>query len=139
MLDTNTPIYLIEHRPPEVAQRVNALAEDERLCMSFFTFAELLKGAAGSVRRDEVLRRLDALVSLVSQVPVVYGASRGLCEHYALQVTRLKSAGTPIGANELWIACHALAEEATLVTDNRREFARVAGLRLDNWVSAGAA
>ncbi len=136
MLDTNTLIYLIKHRPPEVAQRVNALAEDERLCMSFFTFAELLKGAAGSVRRDEVLRRLD---SLVSQVPVVYGASRGLCEHYALQVTRLKSAGTPIGANDLWIACHALAEEATLVTNNRREFARVAGLRLDNWVSAGAA
>ncbi len=136
MLDTNTLIYLIKHRPPEVAQRVNALAEDERLCMSFFTFAELLKGAAGSVRRDEVLRRLD---SLVSQVPVVYGASRGLCEHYALQVTRLKSAGTPIGANDLWIACHALAEDATLVTNNRREFARVAGLRLDNWVSAGAA
>ncbi|MGK2915564.1 MAG: hypothetical protein ACSLE5_14150 [Porticoccaceae bacterium] len=39
-----------------------------------------------------------------------------------------------MGANDLWIACHALAEDATLVTNNTREFTRVAGLRVVNWV-----
>lgn len=42
-----------------------------------------------------------------------------------------RATGTPIGANDLWIACHALAEDAVLVTNNVREFERVEGLRLD--------
>jgi tRNA(fMet)-specific endonuclease VapC len=46
----------------------------------------------------------------------------------------LKDAGTPIGANDLWIACHALAEQATLVTHNIREFQRIKGLKLEDWV-----
>jgi len=41
---------------------------------------------------------------------------------------------TPIGANDLWIACHALAEDATLMTHDTRKFARVVGLRLEDWV-----
>ena len=45
----------------------------------------------------------------------------------------LRAAGTPIGANDLWIACHALADECTLVTNKLREFERVSGLRLENW------
>jgi tRNA(fMet)-specific endonuclease VapC len=130
MLDTNTLIYMIKQKPPEVAERVNQLPPEDTLCMSFITWAELLKGAAGSSKPAEVRRRLDALAR---EVPVRYAASAALCEHYALQFMRLKSAGTPIGANDLWIACHALADEATLVTNNLREFQRVEGLRLDNW------
>jgi tRNA(fMet)-specific endonuclease VapC len=60
-----------------------------------------------------VLRRLD---NLVRQVPVAYPADARICRHYAEQFIRLKTAGTPIGANDLWIACHALAADATLVT-----------------------
>ena len=41
----------------------------------------------------------------------------------------------PIGANDFWIACHAHADDCTLVTNNLREFERVAGLRLENWAS----
>lgn len=67
-------------------------------------------------------------------MPVIYPAGPAICRHYAEQFTRLKEAGTPIGANDLWIACHALAEEATLVTHNTREFERVVGLRLVDWV-----
>lgn len=66
---------------------------------------------------------------------MIYPAGPAICRHYAEQFTRLKDAGTPIGANDLWIACHALAEAATLVTHNTREFARVAGLRLEDWVA----
>lgn len=131
LLDTNILIYLIKNKPPSVARRIDALGDDTMLGMSFFSYAELLKGAERSTRKPDVLRRLD---ELTRQIPVVYRADRSLCEHYAAQFTRLNEAGTPIGANDLWIACHALAEDATLVSNNSREFERVAGLRLENWV-----
>ena len=75
------------------------------------------------------------LERLTRQVPVVYDGTPRLCEHYATQFTRLKLAGTPIGANDLWIACHALALEATLVTHNTREFERIDGLCLEDWAA----
>jgi antitoxin VapB len=59
-----------------------------------------------------------------------------ICRHYAEQFTRLKAAGTPIGANDLWIGCHAMAESATLVNNNEAEFRRLDGLRVENWVVA---
>ncbi len=62
-----------------------------------------------------------------------YPRGPAICKHYAEQFSRLKLAGTPIGANDLWIACHALADDATLVSHNTREFARVEGLKLDDW------
>jgi len=131
MLDTNVLIYLIKNKPESVTQRVNALGEDDELCMSFVTYAELLKGAEGSTRKAEVLRRLEGLTR---QVPVLYPSGTGLCEHYAEQSVRLKAAGTPIGSNDLWSACHALAEASVLVTNNESEFKRVAGLTVENWV-----
>jgi tRNA(fMet)-specific endonuclease VapC len=48
--------------------------------------------------------------------------------------SRLRGVVTPIGGNDLWIACHALALDAELVTSNRREFLHLDGLRLENWV-----
>jgi len=131
MLDTNTLIYFIKHRPAAVAGRVNALSADDALCMSFVTYAELLKGAERSSRKADVLRRLEGLTR---QVPVLFDIGRALCAHYAVQFTRLKESGRPIGGNDLWIACHALAENAVLVTHNTREFERIDGLRLANWV-----
>lgn len=130
MLDTNILIYLIKMKPPGVVRRVNALREEDRLCMSFVSYAELLKGAERSSRKTEVLRQLDGLIR---EIPVHYAASPALCRHYAEQFTLLKAAGTPVSANDLWTACHALAENAVLVTNNAREFERVAGLRLENW------
>jgi tRNA(fMet)-specific endonuclease VapC len=132
LLDTNILIYLIKNHPPAIAQRIDVLADDDQLCMSFITWAELLKGAERSTRKPEVLRRLDMLAR---QVTVIYPTGAAICRHYAEQFTRLKEAGTPIGANDLWIACHALAEDATLVTHNTREFQRIVGLRVEDWVS----
>lgn len=135
MLDTNILIYLMKNRPPAVADRVNALDGRASLCMSFFTFAELRMGAERSTQKSGVLHRLDALTQII---PVRYSVAPAICEHYAVQFTRLRSAGTPIGANDLWIASHALAEGCTLVTNNIREFERVAGLRLENWAEDSA-
>jgi tRNA(fMet)-specific endonuclease VapC len=133
MLDTNILIYLLRHHPPAIAARVDALPVEDTLCMSFVTYAELLKGAERSTRKADVIRRLQRLAR---QIPIVYPIGAGICRHYAEQFTRLRAAGTPIGANDLWIACHALAEGATLVTNNEREFRRLDGLAVENWVTA---
>lgn len=133
LLDAHILICLIKNQRPEVARRVDGLGEEDRLCMSFVTWAELLKGAERSARKPEVLRRLDVLAR---QVAVLFPSGPAICRHYAEQFTRLKDAGTTIGANDLWIACHALAEDATLVTHNMREFERVAGLRVEDWAAA---
>ena len=85
------------------------------------------------MRFNDAVRASPHPTNLTRQIPVHYAAGPALCRHYAEQFTRMKTAGTPIGANDLWIACHALAEDAILVTNNTREFERVAGLRLENW------
>ena len=130
MLDTNIIIYLLKNKPVAVAERVNALSDDDVLCMSFITYAELLKGAERSVRKAQVQKQIK---QLTLSIPVEYAMNAKICQHYAQQFTQLKAAGTPIGANDLWIACHALASDATLVTNNMREFERVQGLTIENW------
>jgi tRNA(fMet)-specific endonuclease VapC len=110
---------------------VNALEGDATLGMSFVTYAELLKGAERSTRKPQVLRGLEQLIRTVS---VRFEMDAALCRHYAQQSGRLRKAGNLIGGNDLWIACHALMLDATLVTNNLREFERVEGLRLENWV-----
>ena len=130
MLDTNILIYLIKNKPPSVANKVNSLSADDQLCMSFFTYAELLKGAERSSKKTQVLHNLERLAR---QIPVLFVATQTLCQHYADYFTRLKMAGTPIGANDLWIACHALAEQAVLVTLNTKEFSRIDALTVQDW------
>ena len=102
--------------------------------MSFITWAELLQGAEGSQRRQATLQQLDALSRLVT---VLYPDGPAICRHYAQQATALRRRGTPIGANDLWIACHALAIGATLVSHNVREFERIEGLQLVDWAADG--
>lgn len=132
MLDTNILIYLLKNKPPVVAERINALDKDDGLCMSFFTYAELLKGAERSTRKTQVLNLLSQLTRII---PVQFDTNPGLCQHYATQFTLLKTAGTPIGGNDLWIACHALSQSATLVTHNVCEFERVVGLKIEDWAA----
>jgi tRNA(fMet)-specific endonuclease VapC len=131
MLDTNTLIYLIKRHPASVAHRVRSFGPEDRLCMSFVSYAELLKGAEGSSRQADVLRQLEFLLR---DVPVRFPSDNSICTHYAAQVVKLKKAGTPIGGNDLWIGCHALAEQAVLVTNNTSEFIRIDGLVVENWV-----
>lgn len=135
LLDIGTLTQLIAHQPPELASRVDALAENDCLGMSFVTWGQLLEGAERSARRAEVVRRLEALAW---QVPVRQPAAAAVARHYAEQSVRLGDAGVRFATNDLWVACHALAEEATLVTPDTARFAAVAGLRLDNWCAAPA-
>lgn len=133
MLDTNIIIYLLRNKPPEVIQRLNALDEGSKICMSFVTYAELLKGAEKSTRKVQVIKQIK---NLVQSINVEFVTNEKLCESYASNFTRLKDAGNQIGANDLWIACHAISFGATLVTNNVREFERINQLNIENWVNS---
>src|SRR5271168_2726834 len=96
---------------------------------SIIVAAELRYGAAkkGSLRLtrqlEAVLGAVDVL-ALEAPTDAAYGELRA----------RLEEAGKLIGANDLLIAAHALDLDHTLVTDNEREFSRIDGLRVDNWL-----
>jgi tRNA(fMet)-specific endonuclease VapC len=130
MLDTNILIYFLNKKSTRIAERIDNLPPEAQLCMSFITYAELLKGAERSTKKTAVLRQLDQLTRII---PVDFIADLSMCQQYAEQFARLKEAGTPIRANDLWIACHALAQACVLVTNNVREFERVRGLEIENW------
>ncbi|MFW5826810.1 MAG: type II toxin-antitoxin system VapC family toxin [Alkalispirochaeta sp.] len=131
MLDTNILIYLMKHKSQSIVERIAAIGDEGEAVMSFVTYAELVKGAAGSDRTEKVL---SVLSELTRKIPVDYAIGEELCRHYGHYAMRLQTAGTPIGGNDLWIACHALARGAVLVTNNTSEFSRIEGLQLENWV-----
>lgn len=132
MIDTNIISYLMKKNPLSVVIKVSQLTENDKIIMSFVTYAELLKGAKASPHETVILQKL-ALI--LQRVKVVYPTDSAISEHYAEQFLQLKAKGTPIGNNDLWIACHALAEKAVLVTHNVKEFERINGLMIEDWVA----
>ena len=130
MLDTNICIYIARRKPPEVFARFEKLKTGEAV-LSVVTYGELRFGAAKSKRRDEVLKDLEELTSFlpVRVLPVA------AAEEYGRLRSHLEEKGRPIGGNDLWIAAHASAEKLVLVTNNVREFARVPGLKTQNWAA----
>jgi tRNA(fMet)-specific endonuclease VapC len=128
LLDTNICIYIAKRRPPEVAGRFESLRPGE-VGMSMITYGELLLGAEKSQHPQPTKERLRRFVELV---PVLSLPDESPY-HYARIRAELERAGTPIGANDLWISAHALASELILVSNNLREFGRVPGLATENW------
>lgn len=131
LLDTNICIYIRQKRPPEVLARFEKLKAGEA-CLSVITYGELLYGARKSRQRDVALARLADLVSLLPVLDMPAEAADRCGEIRA----GLEAKGEAIGGNDLWIAAHAKAEGLVLVTTNEREFARVAGLKVQNWTTA---
>lgn len=129
MLDTNILIYLMKNKPLVVAERVAKLLPQDQMVMSFVTYAELLKGAYGSENPAKALERIERISQRVS---VVYPTGK-IAEIYGKWGNILKQKGTPIGNNDLWIACHALAINAVLVTHNVKEFKRIEELNWQDW------
>lgn len=132
MLDTNIVSYLMKNNPKSVAIKVSQLTDKDSMVMSYVTYAELLKGAKASQHESMILQKL-ALI--LERVQVIYPQNGKISEHYSEQFLQLKAKGTPIGNNDLWIACHALAENAVLVTHNVKEFERIGGLNIEDWVA----
>ncbi len=128
MLDTNIVSDLARNPQGRVAERI-ALVGPEAICVSIITAAELRYGCEkkGSPRLfAQIEAILDAIPVLVFDSPgdAAYGVIR----------FELEREGKPICANDLLIAAHACALEVVLVTANTREFNRIPGLSVENWL-----
>jgi len=128
LLDTNILIAALKGHPAVRAQLESTPLESLRL--SAVVLGELEFGAEKSAyaernrnRLAELTRRLP-LLGLDAETAACYGRIR----------SHLERLGTPIGANDLWIAAQAQRHGATVVTDNLREFERVPGLGVENWL-----
>jgi tRNA(fMet)-specific endonuclease VapC len=128
LLDTNIVSALMRAPHGRLAQRV-ARAGEAAVFTSVVVAAELRYGALkkGSQR---LAMELDGLFGELE----VRALEPKAALHYGRLRVALEVAGTPISGNDLLIAAHALASDATLITDNEREFARIEGLRLENWL-----
>jgi tRNA(fMet)-specific endonuclease VapC len=128
LLDTNICIYVINAKPPMVLQRFREYRMGE-IGICSVVAAELAYGVAksGSTRNRQALEMfLAPLMNLPFDEDAIWA--------YGELRAELERKGTPIGSLDTMIAAHALSLRCTLVTNNTREFAKVAGLTLDNWV-----
>jgi len=128
LLDTNILSDLIRNPKGKVATHIARVGES-RVCTSIVVAAELRYGCAknGSQR---LLAAVEALLTEMKVLPVEAPADT----EYGKIRAELERAGTLIGSNDLLIAAHALAIDATIVTANVDEFARVKGLKVKNWL-----
>ena len=130
LLDTNICIYIQRQRPEKVLARFQKLKPGDA-AISVITWGELLYGAEKSMHRKKALQLLDEFKSFVPVLPIPVNAGNT----YGAIRASLESEGKPIGNNDLWIAAHAKAAALTIVTNNEREFQRVPGLKVQNWVA----
>lgn len=130
MLDTNILSDLIRNPRGGLVQRLSS-ADPDAICTSIVVACELRFGAkrTGS---DVLTNRVEQLLGALTILPLDKPADR----HYADIRTVLEQAGTPIGSHDLFIAAHARSRNFTLVTHNMREFERVPGLRVEDWLTA---
>lgn len=130
LLDTNICIYIRQKRPEEVLRRFRRLRLGEA-ALSVITYGELLDGAEKSVQRVAALEGLRELVRFLPALALPESAA----ESYGAIRADLEAKGQMIGNNDLWIAAHALAAGLILVTNNEKEFRRVRGLKVQNWIT----
>jgi tRNA(fMet)-specific endonuclease VapC len=128
LLDTNVCVAFLNGSDNAVRERLLAHSPAEVVLCSVVK-AELLYGARKSTRVDENLASLTSFFATMESLPFDDGAAA----QYGLIRAQLEAIGTPIGANDLFIAATALAAGATLVTRNQREFFRVSGLAVEAW------
>lgn len=128
VLDTNICIYLINRRPAQVIKRL--LQHDvSEVGISSITLSELEYGVARSAHRD---RNKIALQSFVAPLTVL-SYDDAAAEVYGQLRASLETQATPIGPMDMLIAAHAVSLDATLVTNNEREFRRIPTLTIENW------
>lgn len=129
LLDTNICIYIQRQRPGEVLARFQKLKPGDA-AISVITWGELLYGAERSQQRKKAVEVLGEFKSLVPVLPMPENAGAA---YGAIRAT-LESTGKLIGNNDLWIAAHAKAAGLAVITNNEKEFQRVPGLKILNWV-----
>lgn len=128
MLDTNICTYVIKNYPEKLRGRFNRLAE--QLCISSITLGELYYGAEKSARRLENLQVIEHFGARLEVLPFQAKAAA----HYGQIRAELERIGKPAGLHDMLIGAHARAEGLIVVTNNAREFRRLPGVRVENWV-----
>ncbi len=133
LLDTNICAAALKHHPKVVSRLTHLIG---RVYLPFVVSAELYFGIERLAYRGQNVEPLRQRVDdLHAAVEGVLGINEQVLKSYAQLRAQLKADGRPIGANDLWIAAQALAEQAILVTANTRKFSRVPDLRLQNWLA----
>ena len=128
LLDTNVCVRILNGSSSVLIDRLRERPPSEiRLCST--VKAELLFGARRSSRVEENLRLLQKFFDAFISLPFDDLSA----EHYGIIRNDLERSGMPIGPNDLMIAATARAHDLVLVTNNTREFSRVAGLRVEDW------
>jgi tRNA(fMet)-specific endonuclease VapC len=130
LLDTNICIALIKQRPPELIKKLQKHKPGD-VAISSITLAELRFGISKSKQSERNRAALDQFLIPLEVLPFDEAAA----EAYGNIRATLEIKGTPIGPLDTLIASHALSVKATVVTNNVREFSRVEGLRVENWIN----
>ena len=128
MLDTDTCAFLLRRSSDVLLQRIQAIPVAQQV-MSVVTYAELLYGVQVSSKKKANQAAVDALAVHLA----ILDWPQDAAQHYAEIRAELKKKGALIGANDLLIAAHARSLGAIVVTNNTKDFARVKGLRIENW------
>jgi tRNA(fMet)-specific endonuclease VapC len=129
MLDTDICAFILRRSSPTLLERIQSVPLRQQ-SMSMITLAELLYGVAVSSRKKANRAAVDLLVRHLT----VIDWSRDSAEHYAHIRADLKKRGQLIGSNDLLIAAHARSLGATVATQNVKDFGRVKGLAIENWM-----
>ena len=129
MLDTNICIYVIKHKPESVFRKLKKI-KPEDVCISSITYAELAYGVEKSAQPE---RNRLALSMMLSSIEIV-AFDDSAADEYGEIRAGLERKGTPIGSLDILIAAHARSLGCTLVTNNTKEFCRVEGIEVVNWV-----
>jgi tRNA(fMet)-specific endonuclease VapC len=134
MLDTNICSFVMRERPPVLLERLQRAVEDQHsIVVSVITYYEMLLGTIG---RNASPRHLALVEAFVARLSDILPWERAAAEEATRIRQELAARGTPIGGNDAMIAGHAIAADCVLVTNNMREFARVDGLRAEDWATA---
>lgn len=131
MLDTNTCIAIIKRQPPQALQRFNAYKVGE-IGISWVTLAELEFGVANSRHLEKNQAALDEFVLPLE----IAGFDREAARVYGRVRATPEKKGTPIGSLDVMIGAHALSLGVTLATNNTREFSRIKGLTVVDWLDS---
>jgi tRNA(fMet)-specific endonuclease VapC len=128
LLDTNIVSNLIRQPQGRIADRIKIVG-DSNVCTSIVVAAQLRYGATKKASA-RLTAQVEAVLAVIDTLPFDSPAD----EIYRSIRTQLELAGTPIGGYDLIIAAQAVALDLTLVTDNDKEFSRIGGLRVENWL-----
>ena len=129
MLDTNTCIFLMKNNPSVVSKYKKN--KKSGIVISSITASELYFGVYNSL---DVVKNKENLVKFLMGLEILEFDIAAAME-YGIQRAKLKQNGTPIGSLDMLIAAHAKAKKLVIVTNNTREFKRIDGLAIEDWLS----